>query len=631
MRGYQANTARIHLQYNRFMLDAQTPDQTAFNRLAELVQMAEEERLYLLITGLSAYRAADQPAWYNNLNETERWATQALFWGKVAETVGASKAVFGYDLMNEPVQNDTSTWLPGNPFGGFYYVQNLTRTPNGRTYGQIVQQWSAQMIQAIRVHDTITPVTIGFIACGPVKQVSSELDFISIHTYPTPNSDPPGLCGMRLDDLIQLVQNNQDDKPFVISEIATLFSLAETDTFLRATCPQVNGWMNHYGGRTLEEYSDTVIVDILSYFNLNWFKDLYPLVHQCQSACGGAVACLPGAEPDPHLVFSISKDGQWLDQSGFEHEVLNNNVGSGAGSGNQVNGALNFIPVFNAALQLENTERLQFRHDQSFSILMMVHPRTWTFSTLLAADDKDFSDGDAPSVRDVVRLEVNDSGLFDGQVPNDDVFYFTFTYGQDNSTFFTPLERLESGCFQLNEWYSVAAVYDHGKDSSYLYVNGHLQDQVKHQIAVPWHCKGQAILIGRNDIYQPTLPVYYNGKIEFVKIFNRALAPQELTPCATAPNNVVCTEVVSTTELSDTDPLYLHPNPASTEITLHWNSRFEPVSLKLFDVAGRLLQNSDSGLIPPYSIPLQSLPSGIYWISITDRNGKIWTKMVVKE
>jgi hypothetical protein len=94
---------------------------------------------------------------------------------------------------------------------------------------------------------------------------------------------------------------------------------------------------------------------------------------------------------------------------------------------------------------------------------------------------------------------------------------------------------------------------------------------------------------------------------------------------------VVCTEVVSTTELSDTDPLYLHPNPASTEITLHWNSRFEPVSLKLFDVAGRLLQNSDSGLIPPYSIPLQSLPSGIYWISITDRNGKIWTKMVVKE
>lgn len=632
MRGYQANTVRIHLQYNRFMTDAQTPDQAAFNRLAELVQMAEEEQLYLLITGLSAYRATDQPAWYNNLDETGRWATQALFWHKVAETVGSSGAVFGYDLMNEPVVNDTTTWLPGAPFGGYQFVQNLTRTPNGRSFDQIVHQWSAQMVQAIREKDAVTPITTGFIACGPVRLLSAELDFISTHTYPSPNTDPPGFCSMRLDDLLHLVDINQDVKPFVISEIAMLASFAETDSFMRLACPQVNGWINHYHGKRLEEYSDTNWVEILQRYNLNWFKAQYTQSHQCQTACGGDVACLPAAEPDPDLVFSISADGQWMDQSGYQHQITNYNVGGGTGSGNQVNGALNFIPIFNAALQLEHTERLQFRHDQSFTILMMVHPRTWMYGPLLIADDKDQSDGDAPAARDVVRLEVNDTGLFDGQAPNDGVFYFTFTYGHDNSTFLTPLERLESACFTSDEWYAVAAVYDHGKDSSYLYVNGHLQDQIAHQIAAPWHCNGQSILIGRNDIFQPVLPVYYNGKIEFVKLFNRALAPQELAPCASAPNNVVCTEAVSTVDPGSRSTFSMQPNPARTATTLTWGQNIEPISISMIDVAGRVLHHWETGLNQPYQLPLHTLPAGIYSIRIADRHGKVWVeKLVVGE
>ncbi|MDV7394755.1 hypothetical protein RZS08_25445, partial [Arthrospira platensis SPKY1] len=136
------------------------------------------------------------------MQEPDRWATQAVFWEKVAETVGHSPAVFAYDLMNEPVLGDTSTWTPGAAFGGFHFVQNLTRTPNGRSFTEIIEEWSQLMISAIRMHDTITPITIGLIACGEIKTWSTDLDFISIHAYPRPDSLPPGFCSMRLSDLI---------------------------------------------------------------------------------------------------------------------------------------------------------------------------------------------------------------------------------------------------------------------------------------------------------------------------------------------------------------------------------------------------------------------------------------------
>jgi hypothetical protein len=77
-----------------------------------------------------------------------------VFWRAVADTVKASPAVLAYDLINEPVvpSVDTPCWLgpdpdgqppsaPGcqEPFGGSFFVPNLTRTPAGRAPGAIAQ------------------------------------------------------------------------------------------------------------------------------------------------------------------------------------------------------------------------------------------------------------------------------------------------------------------------------------------------------------------------------------------------------------------------------------------------------------------------------------------------------------
>ena len=101
MKSYTANVARVHLQYHRFMLDPYTPDPHAFAALDRLVHIAEKHRVYLLITGLGAFRKSDSPLWYDQLPTGERWQTQALFWQTLAAQVGHSDALFAYDLMNE--------------------------------------------------------------------------------------------------------------------------------------------------------------------------------------------------------------------------------------------------------------------------------------------------------------------------------------------------------------------------------------------------------------------------------------------------------------------------------------------------------------------------------------------------
>ena len=55
------------------------PNLAALERLEKLVRLAQEIGLYLDVTGLGAYRLEDQPGWYTNMNEKDRWATQAVF------------------------------------------------------------------------------------------------------------------------------------------------------------------------------------------------------------------------------------------------------------------------------------------------------------------------------------------------------------------------------------------------------------------------------------------------------------------------------------------------------------------------------------------------------------------------
>ena len=273
MKALGANVVRIHLQFHQFMLDAAKPNLTNLDRLENLVRLAEEQSLYLDITGLAAYRIEDQPDFYSKMTDEERWHTQKIFWESVADRVGGSDAVFAYNLMNEPVvsvgcsTNSNCEWLPGSSFGGFFFVQNITRT-TGIDYLSTMKNWIAEMTESIRAKDKITLITVGFLDLGNYNRFSSDLDYLSPHTYPKSGE---------IQEAIDHVMDNQSDVPLVIEETANLMcNIEELEEFLEGIDGKYNGLMGHYFGQTLDEVDDGTISGALRKNFLEFFINKNP-------------------------------------------------------------------------------------------------------------------------------------------------------------------------------------------------------------------------------------------------------------------------------------------------------------------------------------------------------------------
>jgi len=277
MKELGANTVRIHLQVSRFMKSAREPNRKALEQLARLLALAEKTGLYLDITGLGCYDKKDVPTWYNKLKEAQRWEVQARFWEAVAETCKNSPAVFCYDLMNEPVLTEDKQnrdWTPG-AFGDRYFVQRLTLDFRGRSPKQIAEAWVDKLVAAIRKHDARHLVTVGAIpwamtwpTAKPLfysREVSKNLDFVSVHLYPKNNEIAKALKALAVYDI---------GKPIVIEEMFPLScSIAELDQFIDGSRPMAAGWIGFYWGKTIAEsrrdkrgIAESITLDWLEYF-----------------------------------------------------------------------------------------------------------------------------------------------------------------------------------------------------------------------------------------------------------------------------------------------------------------------------------------------------------------------------
>ena len=265
MKDLKANLVRIHLQYNRFMVDASTPNEEALNILLELVELSETKRLHLDITGLASYRKSDNPAWYKEMNDRERWKTQKIFWQSVAKKVGHSKAVFAFNLMNEPVvgvdcsQTNDCEWLPGDGFGGFHFVQNISRDPS-KIAAITTKDWISEMTDAIRSEDKQTLITVGFLGLGSLKRYENDLDFVSVHIYPKSG---------KISESVAYLQKNIVS-PLVIEETANLnCTIDDLEDFLNQIDGQYHGLLGHYHGKKMEDLKRNNIKDALQ---LNFLK-----------------------------------------------------------------------------------------------------------------------------------------------------------------------------------------------------------------------------------------------------------------------------------------------------------------------------------------------------------------------
>jgi len=253
-----ANVVRVSPQLCCLMKSPEQPDETNLARLGMLVRLAEENGLYLDVTGLGYYHKDEVPA-YDAMDESARWKVQACYWRAVAGVCKDSPAIFCYDLMNEPVPSGDrkGDWLPGQPMGGSYFVQRLTTDMRGRTEKEVAKEWIAEMSAAIRAVDQRHMITVG-LACweepfGPGARsafcdpdVSAALDFLSVHYYPRQG---------KLDDDLAILKHYDTGKPLVIEEIFPLSADVETTAeFIRRSRTDADGWISFYWGKTPDEY-----------------------------------------------------------------------------------------------------------------------------------------------------------------------------------------------------------------------------------------------------------------------------------------------------------------------------------------------------------------------------------------
>jgi hypothetical protein len=240
MKAAGTTVARIHPEMLRILTGPEEADPHALDQLRSLLEIAENAGIHLKITGLACYRIKDRAAWYDELDEQDRWAAQAFFWETVARTCAGSPAVFAYDLVNEPaaIGNPADGWYTGR-MGEVEFCQRLSLDPGGRTGDDVFREWTQRMVAAIRRHDGSHLITMGMLPFpGAYKAAAEQLDFVSPHLYPKRG---------KVDEEIELLKKFDRGRPVVIGETFPLSCGADDERdFLLRSRAFAQGWFGHW-------------------------------------------------------------------------------------------------------------------------------------------------------------------------------------------------------------------------------------------------------------------------------------------------------------------------------------------------------------------------------------------------
>ena len=261
--------ARVHPEMPRILLGPDKADPKALEQLRSLLKIAEKSGIHLKITGLACYKIKDRMAWYDGMNEQERWKTQEFFWETIARTCAESPAVFAYDLVNEPgaIGKPDEGWYLGK-MGEVEFCQRLTLTPGERDSGAVFAEWTKRMAAAIRKHDRTHLITMGMLPFPEANKAAAEnLDFISPHLYPKTG---------KVEEELKLLQRFVWGKPIVIGETFPLSCSADDlRDFLLRSREFAHGWLGHWPDESpakLEELKKSGQATIQNAIWLSWVE-----------------------------------------------------------------------------------------------------------------------------------------------------------------------------------------------------------------------------------------------------------------------------------------------------------------------------------------------------------------------
>lgn len=88
---------------------------------------------------------------------------------------------------------------------------------------------------------------------------------------------------------------------------------------------------------------------------------------------------------------------------------------------------------------------------------------------------------------------------------------------------------------------------------------------------------------------------------------------------------------VGTKEITSHYGIKVYPNPAETELYVNTGDFGSLSSLSIYDLAGRLMQTGKITMNPIQKVPLNDLPTGMYFINLVNVHGEKATSKFVKE
>lgn len=276
MKAAGTTVARIHPEMPRILTGPDQADPQALDQLKKLLSIAANSGIRLKITGLACYKIKERLAWYDSMEEQDRWNTQAFFWETVARVCAENPAVFAYDLVNEPgaVGNRAEGWYLGR-MGEVEFCQRLSLDPGDRNGDEIFREWTKRMVGAIRKHDQTHLITMGMLPFpGAYKAAAEQLDFVSPHLYPKTG---------KVDDEITLLKQFDWGKPIVIGETFPLRCSADDERdFLLKSREFAHGWIGHWPDESPAELTKLKATGKATIHNAIWlswvdlFKELGP-------------------------------------------------------------------------------------------------------------------------------------------------------------------------------------------------------------------------------------------------------------------------------------------------------------------------------------------------------------------
>jgi hypothetical protein len=250
--GMGANSMRVYLQLGQVMATATRSRQATLTALRDLLTVAQDDGIYLDITGDLVWQPSRAPTWYERMPWQERWQVQARFWKAVAHAASTSPAVLCYELTSEPIVAQ----MPGYYFGQighWWFVQSIATDPTADA-DALARTWTRLLANAVRSQDD-RPVGIGLLpsttgAFAPAN-VAGLLDLLIVHEYPTTGQAPAAVALIRSFAAFH--------RPVLLGETFMLSDDATTQAaFLSGAARYLTGAFEFFDGRnpvTVQVYS----------------------------------------------------------------------------------------------------------------------------------------------------------------------------------------------------------------------------------------------------------------------------------------------------------------------------------------------------------------------------------------